>query len=214
MTGQDWTATFVRLALGAVWLWAAGAKLRDPAGTQTAVRAHKVVPRWAVPAVAWSLPIMEALLGAGLIIGWHRRLLAGASAVLLSLMTVSLLTVVLRREPSTGAAEVGCGCFGSREVRDGQPDRSTMWAGPVIARNLLLASAAATLAMIGLPLLSRRRPGDHDLIHAPLRFSSSGYRGRARVVHQCRARAVDRGVPAHFIRVNPTSIWGNRVRRP
>jgi hypothetical protein len=21
------------------------------------------------------------------------------------------------------------------------------------------------------------------------------------------------GVPAHFIRVNPTSIWGNRVRR-
>jgi uncharacterized membrane protein YphA (DoxX/SURF4 family) len=150
VTAQDWTATFVRFALGAVWLWAAGAKSRDPAGTQTAVRAHQVVPRWAVPAVAWSLPILEALLGAGLIAGWHWRSLAGVSAVLLSLMTVSLVTVVLRRKPAADAAgEAGCGCFGSREVRDRQPHQSTIWAGPVIARNLLLASAAATLAVTG-----------------------------------------------------------------
>lgn len=147
MTGHQWAATLVRLALGAVWLWAAGAKLRDPAGTRAAVREHQVVPRWAVPAVARILPAVEAVLGAGLIAGWHWRLLAWASTVLLSLMTVSLLTVVVRREPAVGAAgQAGCGCFGRREVRGGQPYRSTTWAGPVIARNLLLASAAAILA--------------------------------------------------------------------
>ena len=147
MTGHQWAATLVRLALGAVWLWAAGAKLRDPAGTQATVREHQLVPRWAVPAVARILPVVEAVLGAGLIAGWHWRLLAGASAVLLSLMTVSLLAVVLRREPAISAAgQAGCGCFGRREARGEQPHRSTTWAGPVIARNLLLASAAAILA--------------------------------------------------------------------
>lgn len=147
MTGHQWAATLVRLALGAVWLWAAAAKLRDPAGTQATVREHQLVPRWAVPAVARILPAVEAALGAGLIAGWHWRFLAWTSAALLSLMTVSLLTVVTRREPAVGTAgQAGCGCFGRREARDGQPHRSTTWAGPVIARNLLLASAAAILA--------------------------------------------------------------------
>ena len=146
MTGHQWTATFVRLALGAVWLWAAWAKLRDPAGTQTAVREHQMVPRWAVRTAARILPVVEAVLGAGLIAGWHWRLLAGASAVLLMLMTVSLLTVVARREPAIGAAgQTGCGCFG-RKVRGGQPSQSTTWAGPSIARNLMLASVAIILA--------------------------------------------------------------------
>ncbi len=148
MTAHQWAVTLVRLALGAVWLWAAGAKLRDPKGTQLAVSQHQMVPRRAVPAVARILPVAEALLGAGLIAGWHWRLLAWASVGLLSLMTVSLLTVVLRREPAavvTGQA--GCGCFGRRKVQGVQPHRSTTtWAGPAIARNLLLASAAAILA--------------------------------------------------------------------
>lgn len=144
---HQWTVTVVRLALGAMWLWAAGAKLRDPDGTRAAVRRHPAVPRQAVPAVARILPAAEALLGAGLLAGWDWRPLAWASAALLILMTASLLTVLLRPVPAAGTAgQAGCGCFGRRKAEDSQPTPGTTWAGPAIARNLLLASAAVILA--------------------------------------------------------------------
>lgn len=147
MTVHQWTVTILRLALGAVWLWAAGAKLRDPDGTRAAVRQHPAVPPRAVPAVARILPAAEALLGVGLIAGWDWRPLAWASAALLGLMTASLLTVLLRPVPATETAgQAGCGCFGRRKAQDSPPYPGTTWAGSAIARNLLLLSAAVILA--------------------------------------------------------------------
>jgi Methylamine utilisation protein MauE len=147
MTGHHWTVTVVRIALGAVWLWAAGAKLRDPDGTRAAVSRHPAVPRRAVPAAARILPAVEALLGVGLIVGWNWRLLAWASAALLGLMTASLLTVLLRPVPAAETAgQAGCGCFGRRKAQDSPPYPGTTWAGSAIARNLLLVSAAVILA--------------------------------------------------------------------
>jgi hypothetical protein len=106
-----------------------------------------VVPRRAVPAVARILPTAEALLGAGLIAGWDWRPLAWTSAALLTLMTASLLTVLMRPVPSAETAgQAGCGCFGSRKAQDSPPYPGTTWAGSAIARNLLLASAAVILA--------------------------------------------------------------------
>jgi hypothetical protein len=51
-------------------------------------------------------------------------------------------------------------------------------------------------------------------------FSGSASPGPGRMSEAERAPFIDaglepwvEGVPAHFIRVNPTSIWGNRTRR-
>lgn len=147
MTAHQWGVTLVRLALGAIWLWAGVTKLRDPAGTHATVKEHRLVPHWAAPTVARSLPTVEAALGTGLIAGWHWRFLAWTSVALLGLLTVSLLTVVTRHESAVGTAgQAGCGCFGRREIQEAQPDRSTAGTGTAIARNFLLALAAAILA--------------------------------------------------------------------
>ncbi len=126
---------FLRLGLGAVFVAAGLAKLRDPAGFADEIANYRLLPSLA-PLLAITLPAVELVVGVAIVVGpaaW-RRAAAVASAALLAVFTVAVAQVVAR------GIDVDCGCFG-------------VGTGPVtpwtIGRDVvLLAAAVALLASI------------------------------------------------------------------
>ena len=75
----------LRVLLGAVFVYAAWAKLRQPWELfAMSIDAYKVLPYWAVVAVARTLPWAEMLLGLALMAGLWLRITAGAASLLLA----------------------------------------------------------------------------------------------------------------------------------
>ena len=110
-----------RLALGAMFLYAAYTKLRHPwVLFAMAVNSYQVLPEWGVTLVARALPWIELTLGLLLVAGVGvRYVAAAATAVLLGFFTLML------RAHFKGLG-IDCGCFGFGEklgartlVRDG-----------------------------------------------------------------------------------------------
>ena len=143
-----------RLALAAVFLFAAYAKLKPPTGlpwslssvnTSLAmfalqVDSYELLPERAVSAVAHLLPPFELLLGLWLLSGIALRLSSVASSLLLG----GFLSVMVRTYMR--GLEINCGCFGPGERL-----------GPVTLlrdSSLLLLAVAV---MIGAFLLRRAR---------------------------------------------------------
>lgn len=100
----------LRLALGAVFLYAAWTKLRQPWMLfAMSVDAYHVLPQWAVIAVARGLPWLELLLGLLLISGfWRRIAMVGVSGLLLVFFGLMV------RAYAQGQT-IDCGCFGPGE---------------------------------------------------------------------------------------------------
>jgi uncharacterized membrane protein YphA (DoxX/SURF4 family) len=100
-------ALVLRIALGAVFAYAAWLKLRVPwqlfAG---AIGDYKVLPDWAVAPLARTLPWAELLLGALLILGLWRRMVATAITLLLA----GFFTLLVRAFALH--MDISCGCFG------------------------------------------------------------------------------------------------------
>jgi len=92
--------------LGAVWLWAALAKILDPAQSVIAVRAYRLLPEALVRPVAWGLPFLELAVAALLLLGIRTRLAAWLSLGLLSVFVVSVASAWAR------GLSISCGCFG------------------------------------------------------------------------------------------------------
>ena len=71
----------LRIALGAIFVYAAWSKLKDPwALFAMAIDSYQVLPTWAVESLARTLPWIELLIGALLIVGrWMRVSTAAAS---------------------------------------------------------------------------------------------------------------------------------------
>ncbi len=116
------TAVLVlRVALGAVFVYAAWIKLRQPWELfAMSISDYGVLPDWAVRVVARTLPWAEALIGLALMAGRWLRVSAGAASLLL-LVFFGLMV----RAYATGM-EINCGCFGPGEaisvrtlIRDG-----------------------------------------------------------------------------------------------
>ena|ERR1035441_1645282 len=111
----------LRVALGAVFAYAAWIKLRQPWELfAMSISDYGVLPDWAVRVVARTLPWAEVLIGLALMAGRWLRVSAGAAALLL-LVFFGLMV----RAYATGM-EINCGCFGPGEaisvrtlVRDG-----------------------------------------------------------------------------------------------
>jgi uncharacterized membrane protein YphA (DoxX/SURF4 family) len=105
-----WIVLLGRLALGAVFVYAAYTKLRIPwmlFGME--VYSYQMLPDWGVELVARCLPGLELLLGAMLILGiWARWAAAGASA----LLVVFIYAIVRAYRLQLG---INCGCFGTSE---------------------------------------------------------------------------------------------------
>jgi len=123
----------LRAVLGAVFLYAAYTKLRDPWPLFAAsIDAYRVLPEWAVVAVARTLPWLELALGAVLLIGVWLRYTSVAAAAMLGVFLVLMISAYVR------GLEISCACFG--------PDEAI---GPKsLARDTLLAAMAIGLAVM------------------------------------------------------------------
>jgi|HubBroStandDraft_1064217.scaffolds.fasta_scaffold11525_2 uncharacterized membrane protein YphA (DoxX/SURF4 family) len=108
---RKYAILLLRLTIGAVFLYAAYTKLRDPwALFAMSVDSYKILPEWAVLAVARSLPWFELALGVVLVSGFVLRhasvVAAGLLAVFFTLMVVSYAR----------GLTIDCGCFGPGEA--------------------------------------------------------------------------------------------------
>jgi uncharacterized membrane protein YphA (DoxX/SURF4 family) len=118
-----------RIALAAVFLWAAYAKLRDPWMIfAMEIDAMHIVPGAAVEFLARTMPWFEFLLGVLLVIGMRMRYVASVATALLAAFFVTLLVLYLR------GFQGDCGCFGPGEqlgpktlARDGALLALSIW---------------------------------------------------------------------------------------
>jgi uncharacterized membrane protein YphA (DoxX/SURF4 family) len=101
----------VRLALGAIFVYAAWTKLKDPwLLFAISIDNYKVLPEWAVLVVARTLPWFELLLGVVLLSGRFSRVSSTAASALLTLFFVLMVRAYVRGEA------IDCGCFGPGEA--------------------------------------------------------------------------------------------------
>lgn len=106
-----WLRLFLRLALGAIFVYAAWVKLREPWQMfASAVDAYGLVPMWVVKLVARVLPWAELLIGLLLISGWFLR----ASSIAASALLLGFFAVMVRTYAS--GIQIECGCFGPGDV--------------------------------------------------------------------------------------------------
>jgi uncharacterized membrane protein YphA (DoxX/SURF4 family) len=118
-----------RLALAAVFLWAAYAKLRDPWMIfAMEIDAMHIVPNSIVEFLARTIPWFELLLGLLLVIGIQMRYVASVATSLLAVFFTTLLVLYLR------GFQGDCGCFGPGEqlgpktlARDGALLALSIW---------------------------------------------------------------------------------------
>ena len=122
-------AIVARLALAAVFLWAAYTKLRDPWMIfAMEIDAMHVVPSGTVEPIARTMPWFELLIGMLLVIGIQTRYVASAATLLLGFFFTLLLVLYLR------GFQGDCGCFGPGEqlgpktlARDGVLVALSVW---------------------------------------------------------------------------------------
>jgi uncharacterized membrane protein YphA (DoxX/SURF4 family) len=134
-----------RLALAAVFLWAAYTKLRDPWMVfAMEIDAMQIVPNAMVEAVARTMPWLELALGILLVIGIQTRYVAAAATVLLLGFFSMLLFLYLK------GFQGDCGCFGPGErlgpktlARDGALVLLSIWVTWEAFRRSKFAKAAS-----------------------------------------------------------------------
>jgi protein-disulfide isomerase len=110
---RPWLGTVARLVLGAVFIWASIAKLRDPLKFVQAVRAYQATPEWLSKGIGYGLPVLELCVGVALVLGVSTRIAAGVSALLLMVFLVGLIQAAAR------GLQLACGCFGGGGVTAG-----------------------------------------------------------------------------------------------
>jgi len=112
-SSKAWRAAAValRIALGAVFVYAAWVKLGMPwqlfAG---AIADYKILPDWAVNPLARSLPWAEMAIGLLIAAGLWLRMAAAAASLLLAVFVALMV-----RAYAEGMA-ISCGCFGPGEL--------------------------------------------------------------------------------------------------
>ena len=107
--------TFVRIALGGVWIYAGLVKITDIDQTNLTIRAFEIVPiGWAKP-MSYGLPAVEIALGLMLVVGLAVRWMAAVSALFLLLYIGAIASAAAR------GLRIDCGCFS----QGGQLDANT-----------------------------------------------------------------------------------------
>jgi uncharacterized membrane protein YphA (DoxX/SURF4 family) len=126
--------TVLRIALGAVFVYAAWIKLRDPWFLfAQSIDSYQVLPLWAVELVARTLPWAELLIGLLLIAGLWRRISTAAASLLL------LVFFALMVRAYAKGMEIACGCFGPGEAISW---RTLLRDGALLAVSLFLAAVS------------------------------------------------------------------------
>ena len=148
---RPWLALAARLLLGCVFVVAGALKLPDPAAAVRAVRAYDLLPEGLVGPVAFGLPVLEIAVGIALLAGVLVRTAALATAVLLVVFLVGIVSAWAR------GLQIDCGCFGG----GGQVDASATAYPWEVARDtamLLVALALARWPHSRLALATRLEP--------------------------------------------------------
>ncbi len=128
------TALVLRIALGAVFVYAAWLKLRDPWQMfAMSIDSYQLLPMWAVRVVARTLPWVELLLGLLLITGFWLRI----SATAVSLMLLVFFSLIVRAWAK--GMEISCGCFGPGETISW---KTMLRDGSLLAAALFVAAAS------------------------------------------------------------------------
>ena len=127
-----------RLVVGGVWLVAGVLKLPDAAGSVRAVRAYQLLPEAVVPAVGHALPVVEIVVGLGLVLGVLTRAMAVVSALLFVAFVIGIASAWAR------GLRIDCGCFGGGGF---DPDATSQYPWE-IARDLALLAASLLVAAV------------------------------------------------------------------
>jgi uncharacterized membrane protein YphA (DoxX/SURF4 family) len=134
---RKYAVLLLRLLLGAVFVYAAYMKLRDPWTLfAMSIDGYKLLPEWGVTTLARTLPWFELILGLALISGLALRYASVAGAALLGVFFVIMAISYAR-----GMA-IECGCFGP---------------GEALGPKTLLRDGTLVLLAIALAVLSMRR---------------------------------------------------------
>ncbi|HJV67286.1 MAG TPA: MauE/DoxX family redox-associated membrane protein [Geomonas sp.] len=95
----------VRIALGAIFIYAAILKIADPVGFAGSIAAYKILPYFASYLTAAILPFVELVCGVLLVTGYRVR--GGALIIgLLNLVFIAALASAIVR-----GLDIDCGCF-------------------------------------------------------------------------------------------------------
>jgi len=132
-----------QVLLALVFIAAGIGKMRDWGQFLGLVQNYRVLPRYAVPAVAYALPPAECAIGAGLLMAQTRTPSALLAAVLLSIFAVTIAVNVLR-----GRTEIDCGCF-----RTSLKQRLSWW---LVMRNLVLIALTLVIVVAADPPAAAR----------------------------------------------------------
>lgn len=121
-----WVALGARVALAAIFAFAAIPKLGDPAAFARDIDNYHVLPvEWAATA-AMMMPPLELVVALALLVGIHARGAALVSAGMLLVFAAAMAQAIAR------GIDLDCGCFGSA--------LAMQVSGWSIARNVALAS--------------------------------------------------------------------------
>lgn len=130
----------LRVALGAVFVYAAWTKLRTPWELfAMSIDSYQLLPLKAVELVARTLPWFELVVGLLLIAGFWLRSAAAATALLLAVFFGLMVRAYAK------GMEINCGCFGPGEI--------ISWKTLLRDGSML----AAALALTALSFLRRRK---------------------------------------------------------
>jgi uncharacterized membrane protein YphA (DoxX/SURF4 family) len=102
----DLIGLLARLVLGVVLVWAGASKVTNPAASELAVRAYKILPYDFAGYVGLGLPVVELLVGLLLVVG----LLTRACAVVGGLLMLAFIFGI--SWAWAHGYSIDCGCFG------------------------------------------------------------------------------------------------------
>ena len=104
-------ALVLRIALGAVFVYAAWTKLRTPWELfAMSIDSYQLLPLKAVELVARTLPWFELAVGLLLVAGFWLRSAAAATALLLAVFFALMVRAYAK------GMEINCGCFGANDI--------------------------------------------------------------------------------------------------
>jgi protein-disulfide isomerase/uncharacterized membrane protein YphA (DoxX/SURF4 family) len=156
-TLRPWLGTIIRLALGAVWIWAASSKLGSPREFVQAVRAYDATPEWMSKAIGYGLPVLELCIGILLILGLAVRMAAAVSGVLFVVFLIGII------QASARGIQLECGCFGG----GGETAGSTQYTWDILRDVGLLILAAYLVVWSFTRLSAEEFLGRNDYVEPP-----------------------------------------------
>jgi uncharacterized membrane protein YphA (DoxX/SURF4 family) len=129
----NWFVLAARVVLGVIFVVAGVSKVGHPDVFAAQIAGFRLLPAALIAPLAVSLPFLEILLGAYLILGLFTRTAAWVAVVLLAVFDLAIASAVIR------GMSVSCGCFGPADTS------VTSW--PEVIRDFIFVALAAIVAL-------------------------------------------------------------------